>query len=96
MNFSGDIEYVYLFDSKPHPAAADHSGTDDLEVDSEEDKRDLEELMAEAEQHSQNASLMAYSGEGSLTGASSHHQVWSPTVNFALFTFSGSAWRANQ
>ena len=71
---------------KPHPAA-DPSGSDDLEVDSEEDKRDLEELMAEAEQHSQNASLMAYSGEGSLTGAPSHHQVWSPTVNFALFTF---------
>ena len=68
---------------KSHPAAADHT---DLDVDSEEDKRDLEELMAEAEQHSQNASLMAYSGEGSLTGASGHHQVWSPTVNFALFT----------
>ena len=85
---------VYLFDLKPHPAA-DPSGSDDLEVDSEEDKRDLEELMAEAEQHSQNASLMAYSGEGSLTGASSHHQVWSPTVNFALFILSGSAWRAN-
>ena len=72
-------------DLKAHPAA-DHTGSDDLEVDSEEDKRDLEELMAEAEQHSQNASLMAYSGEGSLTGAPSQHQVW-PQTQFGFVHF---------
>ena len=44
----------------------DHQGQEDIE-DDEVEKRDLEELVAEAEQHSQNASLVAYSSsQGSM------------------------------
>ena len=55
-----------MMESLHHMRFPDHQGQEDIE-DDEVEKRDLEELVAEAEQHSQNASLVAYSSsQGSM------------------------------